>query len=161
MSEPILTLDALAPVRPYVEIRLEKDAEYERFDLAVPEDFGLLETGSLQRLMLDAAELHAEAQKLPDDTPLSRKDTERLVALLDRGLDMILRPNRADRVDVLKSHLNSTKKIAIMSAFGAATADQNRATPPPPGPSTSGNSSPNSPRRTRASRAGTRCRSAN
>lgn len=150
MPSPLLTLETLEPDRPTIRI---DGAEYE---LALPDDFGLIESARLARLMRQATEAQKAAEDLPADASLEGEALDGLERVLDGTLAMILRAP----ADVL-ARLNSSQKVAVIAAFGPAMED--RAALSAKGPrsdrSTSARRSRSSKRPT-GRRIGTACRSA-
>lgn len=151
MTKPLLTLESIDPAdRPVITI----DAV--RYDLAVRDDFGLIESARMARLLRVSQGMTEEALASPADKPVDRDLINRLEALLDEQISLIVRAP----AEVL-AKLNSSQKLEIIAAFTAATAE--RTTAPLPNRKrrrpTSGSSSP-SLRRPTARRTGSPCRSA-
>lgn len=151
MPAPILTLETLEPDRPTVEI------DGVIYDLAVPDDFGLLESARLAAVMRRATAVEVDAKALPLDVPLEQAQIDRLDQLLSDSVAMILRAPTE-----VRARLNSSQKAEVLAAFAPATTA--RATSPRKSTARSARST--SAKRSRSSkprtapRTGTRCRSA-
>lgn len=156
MTEPLLTIDTLEPVRPIIVI------DRVRYELALPDDFGLIESARLARVLDRTRVAEEDVAKAPTDA-LSDEATQRLSDLLDAMLGLVVRGpvGKAGGLppDVM-ARLTSGHKLQVLAAFDPAV--RTAAAAPKPRPSrqpTSARRSPSSKRPT-ARRTGTACRSA-
>lgn len=150
MGKPLLTLETLEPDRPTVAI------DGVPYELALPDDFGLIESARLGRLMAQAKQAEVDALAMNDTDVLAEAAIDALERLLDGVVGMILRAP-----DEVRARLNSGQKLEVLAAFGPAV--EGRAAPSVPTrrsarTSTSARQSPSSRRRT-ARPTGTACRS--
>lgn len=153
MPGPLLALETLAPDRPFITI------DGRRYDLAVPGDFGLVESARFDRLVRECRAVDELAVDEPDKAKAEKLVLEELDRLAGEAAGMVLRAP-AEVLD----RLNSTQKLAVVSAFSTAAAKRARKPPiekkaRPSRSSTSGRSSSSS-RRPTARRTGTTSRSA-
>lgn len=110
MSKPLLTLETLAPERPFITI---DGANYE---LAVLGDFGLVEQARLARLMTAATAIEAGSSAVEGQDEDAARDrellTRRAVDLLDEAIRMIVRAPAG-----VLAGLSEPQKIAVLQAF--------------------------------------------
>ena len=150
MAKPLLTLETAVPDRPIVEI------DGQPYGLALPEDFGLLESAGLDGLMRKAADAQRRAAELPAKDPVRPEFIAELKAILDDVIAVILLAP-----EDVRARLSSNQQLAVIAAF---TPEVERRRRPPRTESrrrsrlTSGSSSQSSRRRT-ARGTGGRCRS--
>lgn len=158
MADPLLTLQTLDPERPTIRV------DGVLYDLALPDDFGLIESARLARVLDRTRQAEEDVVKAPDDA-LSDEATGRLAELLDAMLGLIVRGpvgKTGGLPPAVVARMNSGQKLQVLAAFDPAV--RTAATEPGPskrrsGRSTSVKQSPSSKRRT-ARRTGTACRSA-
>lgn len=153
MTKPLLTLETLEPDRPFIEI------DGETYELAVPEDFGLIESARFAKLVRQARDAEKSTADMTDQDEAVDAAIDALEQLADSAAAMVLRAP-----DEVRARLNSSQKLQVVSAFSQATTRRTRTSPPKKTVrqrrSTSGSSSRSSRRPTARSR-GSSCRSGN
>lgn len=143
MTKPLLTLETLAPERPFITI------DGTNYELAVLGDFGLVEQARLARFMAAATAIDAGSSAIEGDDEDAARDrellTRRAVDLLDEAMRMIVHAPPG-----ILAKLSEPQKIAVLQAFvptvqgmAAPTTETRR-----PKTSTSGGSRRNSARPT-------------
>lgn len=122
--ESLLDLETLDPVdRPFIRI------DGERWDLAVPGDFGLLEFARLDRMNAEIDDIQklAEGYAAGEGATMLPADlAERLERFLDEEVALVLRAPAS-----VRERLGSGQKLRIVEAFGAASRRASAPTPKP------------------------------
>lgn len=124
MPKPLLTFETLAPERPTIAI---DGAAYE---LAAPEDFGIMDQARLSRLQKRVNEFAGGAD-------ISDEDAAMLVDALDQLVILILPSLPAD----VRGRLRDGHKLQIIQAFSQAAGIVVAATTPRPPKRTGANTS--------------------
>lgn len=104
-DEPLLDLSALAPKRPKVRIRTEKNPEGGLYELRVPSELGIIEQ---QELRSEGAEF----AKLWNNDKLSPGGKNRLKKLLDQMFERVL-----IAPDEIKAQVKDEERQAVVVVF--------------------------------------------
>lgn len=139
MTQPLLTLETLVPDRPYINI------DGSRYELALPDDFGILQSARMARLLRVARETEDAAAAAPKDGPIDASVIKALEDIVDEQLALILYAP-----DEVRARLSDKQKLEIIAAFTPAV-EARTAKPPRPTKArrqTSGSSSSSSRRPT-------------
>lgn len=117
-ARPVLVLDTLDPIeRPYLTINGE------RFDYAVPGDFGIVELNRIDQMSAELDRLQASA---PDDGPLPPKVAARLTEVLELLARQVIRAPAS-----VIAALTDVQRLAVLKSFTAASTWAGRAKPKP------------------------------
>ena len=114
--EPLLDFSLIEPERPFIRI------DGTNYELAMPEDFGIIERARLEKLQRRAAELH---QRVED---LSEEDAAELVRVVEQLVALVVPTMPAD----VRSRLRDLHKLRIIEVFLRAVGALKEPITPPP-----------------------------
>lgn len=104
-AKPLLELSTLAPERPHITI------DGERYPIALPEDYGLVDQAKMQRLQREALAAQEEIQHSPDD--VGEETATRMGDLLRRMVTMVL-PGLPEEI---AAKLTDAHRLRIIEVF--------------------------------------------
>jgi hypothetical protein len=124
---PLLSLDTLAPVRPFINI------DGESYELAVKSDFGIVQSHRLAQLQAPMAAYNTDGDLTDDDAVAMAGAVREFVSLIVRG-----------STPALLDQLTEAQMLQIIEVFteAASLRRENEAAADPPPPQTMENSYP-------------------
>lgn len=106
MAAPILDLSTLAPERPFLTI------DGERYELAMPDDFGFVELAHFERLMRECDELQTQGDEA---IPVTQDVAARLSVVLSEATSLVLKAPPE-----VQSKLSDWHRLRVIEAFTPA-----------------------------------------